>query len=147
MITLDKIRKEIDEITERGRMTSQCVADLAALYYLEDKLSGKASERHSPMDLETAREWVRHMRNADGSAGEHWTYEQTSKVLRDKGMDCPPPEFYATINMMWSDYAKVADKFGINNLDFWAAIAAAFLEDRDTAPGKLMRYYRDIADK
>lgn len=147
MITLDKIRKEIAETLEHGCMTSQCVADLMALYYLEDKLGGSASEHYGHMDMETARDWTRHMHNADGSSGEHWTYEQTSKVLRDKGLDCSPAEFYAAINMMWSDYAKVAEKFGVNTVDFWSAMAAAFLDDKDAAPGKLLRYYEAIPQK
>lgn len=139
MITREKICKEIENTLEHGRMTSQCVADLAALYYIQDRIG--ESEHHKDMDIETARKWVSHMRNADGSTGEHWTLEQTSKVLRDKGLGCPVTEFYAAINMMWSDYAKVAEKFGVNNLDFWSAMAAAFLEDKDAVPDKLIRYY------
>lgn len=147
MITLDCIRKEIDEILERGRMTSQSVADLMALYYLEDKLGGKASERRGSMDLETAQKWTRHMRNADGSMGEHWTFEQTNQVLKQRGFDCQSPEFYATMNMLWSDYSKVAEKFGVNNMDFWAALSHAFLMDEDAEPGKLELYHRYVAGK
>lgn len=147
MITLDKIRKEIAETLEHGCMTSQCVADLMALYYLEDKLGGGASEHYGHMDINTARDWTKHMHNADGSSGEHWTYEQTSKVLRDKGLDCPPAEFYATINMMWSDYSKVAEKFGVNTVDFWTEMSKAFLMDEDAKPGKLENYYRAIVEK
>lgn len=145
MITKEKICKEIENTLEHGRMTSQCVADLAALYYIQGRISG--GEHHKDMDMETARKWVDRMRNADGSTGEHWTLEQTSKVLRDKDLNCPSMEFYATINMMWSDYAKVAEKFGVNNLDFWSEMALAFLKDEDAAPDKLARYYDCVVSK
>lgn len=142
MITREKICKEIENTLEHGRMTSQSVTDLAALYYIQDRMG--EGEHRKGMDTETAREWISHMRNADGSTGEHWTLEQTSKVLLDKGLSCPATEFYATINMMWSDYAKVAEKFGVNNLDFWSAMAAAFLEDKDAVSDKLIRYYSSV---
>ena len=99
------------------------------------------------MDLDTAKKWVREMKHADGTKGEHWTPEQTAQVLRQKGFDCESPEFYAVMNMLWSDYCKVAEKFGVNNLDFWASMAHAFLMDEDAEDGKTMAYYECVADK
>lgn len=145
MITREKICREINDMQEHGCMTSQCVSDLMALYYLRDKMD--QTEHHESMSFETARKWTRNMKNADGTSGEHWTYDQTNKVLRDKGFDCQSPEFYATMNMLWSDYSKVAEKFGVNNVDFWAALTNAFLMDEDAKPGKLERYYESVAEK
>lgn len=50
-------------------------------------------------------------------------------------------DFYATMNMMYSDYCKVAEKFGINGIDFYAEMAKAFLLDKDAGPHKLENYY------
>lgn len=149
MITRDKICKEIEDTLEHGRMSSQCVADLMALYYLRDKLDGTEHRQdvNENMSLNTAREWTRHMKNADGSTGEHWTIEQTNKVMRDKNYSFQPAEFYAAMNMLWSDYSKVAEKFGVNNVDFWATMSQAFLADEDARPKKLERYYSAIVEK
>ena len=45
------------------------------------------------------------------------------------------------MNMMYSDYCRVAEKVGASSLDFYAYMAKAFLDDRDAAPNKLARYY------
>lgn len=106
--------------------------------------SGHASSTVRPMDRKTAHEWVQKMKNADGSTGEHWTYEQTTQVMKQRNMDCDPAEFYAIINAMWSDYGKVAEKYGINTVDFWAEMAKAFLMDKDAMPDKAALYYECI---
>lgn len=52
-----------------------------------------------------------------------------------------------TMNMMYSDYYPVAVEFGLNRPEFYAALAKAFLLDKD-GPGpeqKLMAYYEHIA--
>ena len=50
------------------------------------------------------------------------------------------------MNMMYSDYYDVAQKFGVNVTEFYAELARAFLMDKD-GPGpeeKLCAYYRCI---
>ena len=53
-----------------------------------------------------AESWVRRMKNADGSTGEHWDYGQTEQVRQQKGYKCDPVAFYATMNMMYSAIAR-----------------------------------------
>ncbi len=100
--------------------------------------------KSKPMDRETAKEWVHQMHNSDGSVGEHWTYEQASQLMRQKGLNLDPAEFYATINMLWSDYGQVARKTGQDNAEYWADMAKAFLSDADAKPNKLALYYECI---
>lgn len=79
-------------------------------------------------------EWVNGLRNADGSTGPHWTQEQTTAVAKTTGVlmgHISPPEFWAAMNMAYSDYSAVADKFGINKPEFFAELAKAFLFDKD----------------
>lgn len=97
-----------------------------------------------PMDKETAEEWVRQMKNEDGTTGPHWTMEQTKQVQSQKGIDCDPVEFWAAMNMIYSDYSKVAKKLNINSAEFYACMAEAFLDDKDAQPDKLARYYQFI---
>ena len=56
--------------------------------------------------------WVQKMKNSDGSTGEHWSFDQTYQLMKQRNIDCEPAEFYAAMNMLWSDYGKVAEKFG-----------------------------------
>lgn len=111
------------------------------------KIAGYASSNVEPLDRETAKSWVRRMKHSDGSTGEHWTMEQTNQVMKQRGIDCDPAEFYAIMNAMWSDYSKVADKFGINNVDYWAELTKAFLMDKDAVPDKAALYYECIVKK
>ena len=52
--------------------------------------------------------------------------------------------FYVALNMMYSDYCKVAEKVGASSLDFYAYMAKAFLDDKDAAEGKIIRYFNCV---
>lgn len=155
MITLERVKQEIAELKETGHMTSQNVHDLAALYLIKEKMECEEyGEKWSTtwaatptMTRETAETWTRSMKNADGSTGEHWTYDQTEQVMQRHEIGCNPVEFYATMNLLWSDYGKVAEKFGVNTVDFWAALSKAFLADADAAPHKVEMYRRYVTGK
>lgn len=104
-------------------------------------------DHEEDLDLtpEVAKRWVSGMENADGSRGAYWTMEKTEEVRRQYGITEKPLDFWVTMNMMYSDYCKVTEKFGVNTLEFYACMAKAFLEDPDAKPGKLARYYEYIA--
>lgn len=97
------------------------------------------------LDKRTAEEWLKNLKNADGSKGPHWTMDQARTVMEQLGIDCDPLEGWVAMNMLYSDYAEVAKKLGVNNVDFWACMAQAFLDDEDAREGKLMLYYECIA--
>ena len=101
-------------------------------------------EKYGMLDEHTAREWVDGMENEDGTTGPHWTMEQTKSVAAQRGITCDPVEFWAAMNMVYSDYCGVAKKLNVNNLDFYICMATAFLDDKDAGEGKMMRYYRHI---
>lgn len=97
-----------------------------------------------------AKAWTARMKNADGSTGPHWSMDQTSAIADGMGVqetDIPRWAWGVTMNMMYSDYYPVAVEFGLNRPEFYAALAKAFLLDKD-GPGpeqKLMAYYEHIA--
>lgn len=97
-----------------------------------------------PMNKETAQRWVEGMKNEDGSTGPHWTMEQAKQIQSQKDIDCDPVHFWVAINMAFSDYSKVAKKLNVNNSDFYACMAEAFLTDKDAQPDKLERYYQFV---
>lgn len=126
----------------------------AGRYKQEDELSyrpGGASMtgygfglETTPLTSETAMEWGKHMENADGSHGPHWTMEKTEEARKQRNIQCDPLEFYVAMNMMYSDYVKAAEKINCSSMDFYAYMAKAFLDDKDAQPDKLARYYRYV---
>lgn len=114
-------------------------------YSNENGYSTSTSETVQPLTRELAEEWVANMENADGTRGGHWNIEKTEQIRKQLGFNCDPVKFWVTINMMYSDYCAAAKKNGCNNVDFYADMALAFLDDKDAQPNKLARYRQYIA--
>ena len=96
------------------------------------------------MDRQTAEDWTRRMKNEDGTTGAHWTMEQAEQVMRQHGIQCEPAEFYAALNMLYSDFCEVFKKHGVNKIDFYADMAKAWLGDKDAVSDKLSAYYEYV---
>lgn len=111
--------------------------------YKKHEKNGKHKEK-TEFDRSVAEEWVVSMENADGTEGEHWTYEQTEAVRKQHGFGCDSVDFYAAINMMYSDYCKVAKEYNLNTTDFYAKMANAFICDKDAEKDKVSRYFECI---
>lgn len=111
----------------------------------EMKMGGSENlESQNRLDQRTAVEWVNKMENADGSYGEHFTMEQAERILKNKGWECDPLEFWVAMNAVWSDGAATAKKYGVDKLEYWADRAKEFLTDKDAGPGKMAKYYKYI---
>ena len=111
-----------------------------------ERMSGYgAASGHMPFDRRMAEEWTANMENEDGTKGPHWSFEQAKQVMAQRGIECDPAEFWAALNMIYSDYVKVAKKFNVgSNIDFYVDMAKAFLDDKDAGPDKLAKYYRYV---
>lgn len=129
----------------RGRDYGDYGMDYAGRDYGEMEY-GKMSHK----DIE---KWKRHMKNQDGTMGEHFKKEQVMQAARQIGVN---PEEYGehifplVMNMMYSDYCAVAKKFGLDRPDFYAELAKAFLNDKDFGgepEEKVWLYYKCIAEK
>lgn len=107
---------------------------------------GASGGMNDTMDRWTAEEWVKGMKNADGTRGQHWSMDQTKQIMEKRQIDCDPTEFWVTMNMLYSDYSKVVKQHGITSVDFYADMAKAFLDDEDAVDGKLMSYYEYIVE-
>lgn len=145
---IDKLYQEMREIAGKsvtlGRTEEiKTYADtICALKHLH-----KTEHASEEFDREAAMHWMEHMENADGSTGPHWTMDQTTAVADSLGIrEIRPWAWGVAMNMMYSDYYPVAVEFGLNRPDFYAALAKAFLLDKD-GPGaeeKLLRYYTHV---
>lgn len=142
----------------------KCVRDLSQsllnLSKIDSHLMGDDADEvvhHASVESEftkaEAEEWVANMitQLPDGSTvkGAHWTIDQTNAVAKQKNIvweHIAPYHFWVAMNMVYSDYKRTANKYGVDTTDFYADMARAFLFDVDTVSPKekLKVYYRHI---
>ena len=95
------------------------------------------------LDKKLAEEWVNKLKGA--GKGQKWSMEQVKKIMEQLGLEVDPLEAYVTMNMLYSDFADVARKYGLRPEDFFADLAEAWLQDEDAeAEDKLMAYYECV---
>lgn len=97
------------------------------------------------------KEWMEKMQHADGGSGEMWSMEETTAVGKKVGIDFEKHDkmvFCVAMNMMYSDYCEVAEKFNVNTPEFYACMAKAFLDDEDSIKwgDKLSAYYNAVVE-
>lgn len=149
---IEELKKQLQEVMERpaslGRAEEVTVyADaICALH----KLGGdhfRESTKMMEFTEDDAKAWTARMENTDGTTGQHWPMEQTTAVMRSRGLQYDPAVWYAAMNMIYSDYFKTAKKHGVNTVEFFADMTDAFLDDKDAgAPEeKISAYYHCIA--
>ena len=113
-----------------------------------EKMMGHGkSEGSMKLTKEKAEQWMRHMKNEDGTMGGHWSVSDAKNVMEQKGFQCDPYEFAAVLNAVYSDYSKVLKKHGAESLDLYADLAHAWLKDSDARPNKAALYYEYIVRK
>lgn len=111
----------------------------------EESPKKKESPSQKEFSMESAKEWTKNMKNEDGTSGPHWSVEQAKQIMAQRNLSLNPAEFYAALNMIYSDFSPVAKKHGLGgSLDFYVDMAKAFLNDKDAAPGKIPNYYNYI---
>lgn len=102
-----------------------------------------------PLTREKAEEWVESMKG-EGSEGETWSMEEIEEIAKKHSMPMQEEklvELYAVMNMLASDYYKVAEEFDVLEDDFFVAMAKAFINDKDAVKNKVSIYYDCIAKK
>ena len=134
--------REGREYRERGGAGREYDDDDDYFFKIKGKM-GKESEWEEPkkIDKERAEKLTEKMKNEDGTHGAHWNFAQTKQVMESNGYQCDPAEFYLAMNMMYSDYYSIANRFGMNTVDFYSAMAKAFLDDKDADKDKLAKYF------
>lgn len=143
---LQMIQREIEKREKSDTCYDNCER-LAWLYIVRDHMM-MPSTTTAPMqfDKEMAESWVAQMKNEDPAhpTGGRWTMAQTTSVMKDKGLNYPEPEWYAVMNMLYSDYGPLLAKHGPKELDAYVEMAKAWLDDKDAKPGKTARYYHSV---
>jgi hypothetical protein len=96
----------------------------------------KLVNKHLEWDKPQAECSVHKMKNKDGSEGPHWTYEQTTEVLHNKGLDYNEAEWFYVLNMAYSDHYY--EKF---DTDAYIRLARDIIDDMDVLPNSTKRTY------
>lgn len=108
---------------------------------------GEQDNHGKKLTKEKAEKWVKHMRSGD-HRGEMWTMEDAKELAKKYGIEDKQEllDFYAALNMVHSDYSEVAKEWGVDDEDYYAALACAFLYDDDGKPPseKLAAYYKYV---
>ena len=90
------------------------------------------------IDHKEAREIVTKM----NPSGEHWNMDQIEKAIAEKGVHHDKLlYYYLVMNMAYNDYKKTAEKFNLDNVDFYFCIAHDFIEDPDAKEFKVEKYF------
>lgn len=144
----EKLHKRLEEYMDMpvNAHNIEIISDTVACLDCLDEYEHETEKYKGRFNRRVAEEWVESMKNTDGSTGAHWTFEQTEQVRKQHGYDCDPNEFFAAINMVYSDYFKVCKEFNLNSVDFYAKLAHAFLDDDDAVDGKIEKYYECIVE-
>lgn len=107
----------------------------------------EGNEPRATLTPELAMEWARSLRSYDGSTGPKWSKEQLKPYMQQAGYQGDDMTFYAVANALYSDYAKVLKKYGLDRPEVYADLARAWIEDKDAVPDKAGAYYRYIVAK
>lgn len=114
-------------------------------YYLNAKFRmGEGKSQHRKLDKQTAEQWVSQMEKPDKNGkGGKWNYEQTTQIMKERNLDVDPVVFFATMNMIYSDYGKTLAKHNVNSIDLYIDLAMDWIEDDDVVAGdaKTALYY------
>ena len=105
---------------------------------------GMSEGKHMDLDQMSAEQWARNMEKEDGSKGPKWTKEQVKPYMAQVGYHGPEYKFWAVMNALYSDYCKIAKKYGVDRPEYYAELTKAWLEDKDANPEKAGLYYKYI---
>ena len=110
----------------------------------EQMQMGRSEGERMDLDQMSAEQWMRNMEKEDGSKGPKWTKEQVKPYMAQVGYHGPEYKFWAVMNALYSDYCKIAKKYGVDRPEYYAELTKAWLEDKDANPEKAGLYYKYI---
>lgn len=94
---------------------------------------------HGPhFDEHLAKKAVSEMKNVDGTAGEHWTLEETSRVMDQNSIKANKYDWYYLLNMLHSDYSHLWGE----DVAQYVKFAKAYINDPDAGTGKVFYLWR-----
>lgn len=149
MSKIDKawIDEQITHELERGRY-AEPVYNLAALLIVRDCMFGDGEHKSTNHSLtrEEAKAWVDEMKDPEGKPLKPIPMEDIQRIASSYGAktDEDTIKLWVVANMMKSDNLDVGEKYAGNAVDFYAALAKDWLNDKDAVVDKLGAYKKYI---
>lgn len=134
------------DIDDMDRLTTKINHFVEEVHKIDSRLADKFLMKvdclvNPHFTRDTAEYAVSKLKNRDGSTGEKWGYEETTRVLNSKGYTFNPADWYYVLNMTYSDKYKQ----GKSSEDY-IEDAYMFLDDIDAPHDKAKRYYLAMSD-
>lgn len=146
----DDVDEEDREMRQYGRRYDPDRPQMhhGMMHEKRQRMGGAEGTDDEHLTREDAEKWVNSMQGADGKRGGRWTLKEIEQYAGNFGVKADEViDFYAVLNALYTDYGKVARKYGFDRMEVWADLAKAFVHDKDAMPGKVKMYYECIARK
>lgn len=106
--------------------------------HMKHKYLGMDDDHEEPehrlhFDEHLAKKAVAEMENVDGSSGEHWTIEETTRVMEQNGIKVNKYDWYYLMNMLHSDYSNIWGE----DVAQYVKFGKAYINDPDAGEGKV----------
>ena len=111
-----------------------------------EKMPGHASSKALPkMTREMAEEWMATLKNADGSRGPHWTFEEVKSLMQSRGVQGDPLTIWVGMNAEYSDGVMLNRKYGMDRPEYYLdAAVTKWMNDKDAVEDKAAAYYMHV---
>lgn len=129
-----KDMEELSEMLDESIMKLK-VYDPECYKKYKTKLLGMAY--NYKFDEEMAKEIVENMK----PLSEVWNLNTTNSVKAEYGINANDYDFYIVMNSMINDYNEVIDK---DDIETYAKMSNAFINDEDAVKNKVWKYYTTI---
>lgn len=156
MIKISKFKMLAEEANKKSNSTEIMIEWTEILDYYLDLFKEKDEDIYCDlieelfisiygehMNEELAEKAVSSMKNADGTKGEHWKIEDTTRQAEKFGVNWTnynKYDFYYVMNMLYSDFYKLFK----DDEETYTRMTIAWLDDKDVEPGKAYRYYKKV---
>lgn len=111
-----------------------------------EKMPGHAATRAAPkMTYDMAQEWMSGLKNADGSKGPHWSFEEVKNLMQSRGIQGDPLIIWVGMNAEYSDSVLLNRKYGVDRPEFYLDSAVSrWMNDKDAVEDKAAAYFMHV---
>lgn len=111
-----------------------------------ERAAGYASSTATPkLTRATADEWMRSLKNADGSRGAHWTFDEVKNLMSARSIKGDPLTIWVGMNAEYSDGVLLNRKYGVDKPEYYLdAAIAKWQNDSDAVEDKAAAYYEYV---
>ena len=111
-----------------------------------EKMPGHASTKSMPvLTREMAEEWMAMLKNADGSKGPHWTFDEVKNLMQSRGVQGDPLTIWVGMNAEYSDGVMLNRKYGMDRPEYYLdAAVTKWMNDKDAVEDKAAAYFMHV---